>query len=130
MLSFIGKALGLVPSLISQVTSIASAISNLEIAKLNATTDVEKATIQLQINQMQARQAVLIADAQHSNLDEYIRIGFALPPMIYFGKIYLWDKVWASWPQFETPPLETNDVYVLYAVLGFFLLSTAMKIFK
>jgi hypothetical protein len=127
MLSFL---LGLVPGVFSTINSITSAISNEKIAQINATTDVEKASIQAKIDQLQSQRDVLIADSQNSNIDLWIRAGFAFPPMVYFCKIFAWDKVWASWPTFETPPMSTNDMYVVMAVLGFYFLYSTARLFK
>lgn len=127
MLSFL---LGLIPSALSTISGITSAISNAKIAQINATSDVEKAGIQAKIDQLESQRDVLIQDAQHSKLDMLVRFGFTIGPMLYFMKIFLWDKVWASWPTFETPPLETNDVYVMSACIGFFFLASTIKMFR
>ena|SRR5258708_2579750 len=127
MFSFL---LGLIPGVFSTINGITSAISNLQIAKINAATDIEKAGIQAKIDQLQSQRDVLIEDAKHSKLDQWIRAGLSIPVVLYFGKIFAWDKVWASWPTFETPPLETDDVYVVFAVLGFFFLYSTARLFR
>lgn len=116
--------------LFSTITSITNAISNAQIAKINATSVVEQATIQAKIEQLQSQRDVLIADASQSKIDLWIRAGFAVPPMLYFGKIFFWDKVYASWPDYSTPGLSNNDLYVVMAVLGFYFLYSTAKLFR
>ena len=127
MISFL---IGLLPGVFSTINSITAAISNAKIAQINATTDVEKAGIQAKIDQLQSQRDVLIADSSQSKIDLWIRAGFAFPPMVYFCKIFLWDKVWASWPTFETPPMSSYDTYVVMAVLGFYYLYSTAKLFR
>lgn len=127
MLSFL---LGLLPSAFNTINSITSAISNAKIAQINATSDVEKAVIQAKIDQLESQRDVLVADASKSKLDMFIRAGFALPPMVYFAKIFLYDKVYGSWPNFTTDPLETNNMYVVTATIGFYFLYSTVKMLR
>jgi len=122
--------LGLVPSLFTSISSITAAIANEKIAQINASTDVEKAGIQAKIDQLQSQRDVLISDSKNSKIDLWIRAGFALPPMLYFGKIFAYDKVWASWGEFSTPAISSNDLYVVMAVLGFYFLYSTAKLFR
>lgn len=120
---------GLFNSISSTITNITQAISNQKIAQINATSEIEKAKIQANIDQLQAQKDVLVADSKsgYGWIDELVRVGFALPPMIYFGKIFLWDKVYGSWPNFTTDDLSSNVLYVVLAVLGFFFVTMLKK---
>jgi phosphatidylglycerophosphatase A len=60
--------------------------------KLNAKTDQERVQADVIITQLQAQQAVLIAE-QGSWMTRWIRPAFALPFVIYDAKIIVWDKV-------------------------------------
>jgi hypothetical protein len=122
--------LGLVPSLFTSISSITAAIANEKIAQINASTDVEKAGIQAKIDQLQSQRDVLISDSKNSKIDLWIRAGFALPPMVYFAKIFLWDKVYGSWPTYNTDSIAPNNMYVVMAVLGFYFLYSTAKLFR
>lgn len=122
--------IGLLPSVFTTIGSITNAISNAKIAQINATSDVEKAGIQAKIDQLESQRDVLIADSNQSSIDLWIRAGFAIPPMVYFAKIFLWDKVYGSWPSYTTDNLSTNDVYVVLATLGFYFMYSTAKLFR
>lgn len=122
--------LALLPSVFTTISSITAAISNAKIAQINASSAEEQAAIQAKIDQLQSQRDVLIADSSQSSLDMWIRAGFAIPLMLYFGKIFAWDKVWASWPTYTTDPLETNNMWLATAVVGFYFLYSTAKIFK
>jgi hypothetical protein len=61
-------------------------------AKLNAKNETERLQADMDIAQLSARQAVLVAE-QGSWLTRWIRPAFALPFVIYDAKIVVWDKV-------------------------------------
>ena len=60
--------------------------------RLNAQNDHERIEAEKDIFQLQARQAVLVAE-QKSWLTRWIRPAFALPFIVYDFKILVWDKV-------------------------------------
>ena len=120
---------GFFSSIFSTITSVTTALTNAKIAQINATSDVEKAQIQAQIEQLQAQQNVLIANANSGLgwIDEAMRLGFALPFIVYLNKAVLWDKVWGSWPNYSTDPISDVMIYVLYAILGYLFLTLLKK---
>lgn len=120
---------GLFNSISTTINNITAAISNQKIAQINATSDVEKAKIQANIDQLQSQKDVLVADSQskYGWIDELVRAGFALPPMVYYAKLFIWDKVIGSWPNYSTDGLSDNDLYVVLAVLGFFFVTMVKK---
>lgn len=61
-------------------------------ARLKAQNDHERLEADMAIAQLQARQAVLLAE-QGSWATRWIRPAFALPFVIYDAKIIVWDKV-------------------------------------
>lgn len=87
--------------------------------KVNATNDAERIEAELQIAQLSARQAVLIAE-QGSWLTRWIRPAFALPFVIYNAKIVIWDKVlgWGT-----TDPLSPEFWQLQMIVFGAFFLT-------
>lgn len=120
---------GLFNSISTTINNITAAISNQKIAQINATSDVEKAKIQANIDQLQAQREVLIANDKSGLgwVDEALRVGFALPFVVYFNKILIWDKVIGSWPNYSTDALSTNDFYALCAILGYLFVSLLKK---
>jgi hypothetical protein len=123
---------GLFSSISSTITAITGEISNAQIAQINATSDVEKAQYAAKVSQLQAQRDVLISNSQTGIgwIDEAIRLALAIPLVCFFGKVIFWDKVYASWPSYSTEPLSAIDTNVLYAILGYLFLYSAMKIFK
>lgn len=74
------------------LSSLAGSLSRLYEAKIAAQTDKEKLEIDAQIDQLKARQLVLIAE-QGSWLTSWIRPAIAAPFAIYLWKIIVIDKV-------------------------------------
>jgi divalent metal cation (Fe/Co/Zn/Cd) transporter len=109
--------------LFGTVNSLTAAISNEKIAAITATTDAERIHSQEKVAQMQQQRDVLIADAQHSKLDLYIRSIIAIGPAGYLLKIFLWDKVLAAWTHGTTDPIDTNLWQVVMVILGFYFVS-------
>jgi len=118
-------------SLVNPLSAIVNAIANERAAYYNATTDVAKAKIQANIDALQAQRDVLIADSTSKTgwIDQVVRAGLALPFVVYFNKLIIWDKVIGSWPNYTTDGLSNNDLYALGFVLSFFFL-TSVKLFK
>ena len=71
----------------------------------------------------QQQRDVLIADAQHSKLDLYIRSLIAFGPATYILKIFLWDKVLAAWTNGTTDKIDPNLWQVVMVILGFYFVS-------
>lgn len=61
-------------------------------AKLKAKNNSERIEAEKQIAQLEARQAILIAE-QGSWMTRWIRPAFAAPFVIYDAKVIVWDKV-------------------------------------
>jgi hypothetical protein len=127
MFSFLTAIPSMLGGLFSTVNNITSAISNERIALINATTDREKIEIQERISALQAQQSVLIADASKSNIDMYVRTGFALGPMLYLLKIFIWDKVLNIWTNGSTDPLDNNLWSIVVTVVGFYFVASAAE---
>jgi hypothetical protein len=119
MLSFL---LGLIPSAFTTISSITNAISNAKIAAIQATTEEAQIAANEQVATLQARRDVLIADANQSHMDIWIRSLIAIGPSVYLAKIFIYDKVLALG---NTDPLDPNLWNVVMVVLGFYFLATA-----
>lgn len=121
--------LGLITGLAGPISSVIAKISDLKIAQVQASTDVEKIHIGAQIDEAHDRMAVLTAEAG-SRINAIIRGLLALGPMIFLWKIFVWDKVIGSFmghscfkgecSVFNTDSLDSNLWMVVTAVLGFY----------
>jgi hypothetical protein len=88
-------------------------------AKQRAATDKEKIAADERIKTLEAKRDVLVAEGG-SRLNTIMRAGFGIPPMIYLGKLYLWDKVLGFG---ATDPLSPELWNVLWTVVGFYFLD-------
>lgn len=101
------------------LSSIADKLEKAYEAKLNAATDQAKLEADQQIEQLKARQAVLIAE-QGSWLTSWIRPGIAAPFVVFLWKIIIWDKVlgWGT-----TDDLSPQIWQVFMVVVGAYFLT-------
>lgn len=74
------------------ISAIGEQLNRAYAAKLNAQNDSEKIEAEKTIAQLEARQAVLIAE-QGNWMTRWIRPAFAIPFIVYNAKILIWDKV-------------------------------------
>lgn len=127
MLGFLTFIPSLISGLFTTVQGVTQAISNEKIALINATTDREKVEIQERISSLTATQSVLVADAGRSSIDMWMRVGMALPPALYIGKIFVWDKMlgWGS-----TDGLTPQEWYLVYVAYGFYFVHSTVGLFK
>ena len=97
------------------VKQIAAAVE----ARENAKTDQERIAADERIKALQARRDVMIAEGS-TPVNSIIRALFALPVAIYYGKLFLWDKVlgWGA-----TDPLSQNMADFAQIVVGFYFLA-------
>lgn len=130
LFSFIAAIPGLLGGLFGTLNGITAAISNAQIAKINATTQQEQIHAQEVINTLQARRDVMIAESAHSNINAIMRFIVAVGPASYLLKIFLIDKTFGFLFHTATDPLDPNLWQVVMIVLGFYFLydaSTAMS---
>lgn len=107
--------------------SITDSLSQAYRDKLNAQTDEAKLDADMRIRDMETRRDIILK-AQSDNVERWVRVGFAVPFIIYNAKLILWDKVlgWGA-----TDPLSDNLAYVQMTVLsGYFVMWTAAKLRK
>ena len=121
---------GFLGSLINPLSKVATDIAKYKIAQTNATTEQEKIHAAEMVATLQARQAVLIAEASGpwGWVNPCMRFLIALGPMVVLNKIFIWDKAlgWGS-----TDRLDDRLWNVIMVVLGFYFVSTiADRVFK
>src|ERR1700722_19786691 len=120
MLALLTAIPSLISGLFGTVNGITNALANEKIAALNATTDQERVAAQERVNSLSIQRDVLVADAAHSKLDLYMRSMIAFGPACYILKIFLWDKVLATWTNGRTDPIDPNLWTVVMVILGFY----------
>lgn len=115
------KLLGLLTSLFTSFPSITRDIKEAYQAKLNAKNDQERIAADERIALLEARKTSVLA-SQSSLSERWIRIGFALPFVLYNAKLLIWDKMleWGS-----TDPLSPALTQTYWIVLGgYFIIET------
>lgn len=96
-------------------------------AKLKAANDSERIAADVRIKELEARQSSILA-AQQDRYERWVRIGFALPFVVYINKLLIWDKVLGMG---ATDPLSPMLTEVFWIVLGgYFFFWTAKAIRK
>lgn len=106
--------------LINPLSAIAREIAAADRARQEAKTDRERIMAEERIARLEAVRDVHVAEAR-SPINGLIRALFALPVALYYGKIFVWDKVLALG---KTDPLLTDDlVWVAMTIIGFYFLA-------
>jgi hypothetical protein len=107
------------------IASIGEQLNKAYQAKLAAQTDQAKMQADMDIAQLEARQAVLIAE-QGSWLTSWIRPAFALPFVLFNAKVIVWDKMlgWGATDNL-TPEFYQMEMMVMGA---YFLGRSAEKV--
>lgn len=102
---------------------LTGAIERAHRASLEAKTDSERLAQDERIKRLSARQEVILA-AQGDPVERFVRIGFALPFVIYLWKVVLWDKVLKLG---VTDPLSPELSTIMMIVLGGYFVDTAVR---
>jgi len=106
--------------LIDPISRIAGKIADYKIAAQNAQTDRERLAADERVKGLEARRDVMVAEAG-SRTNQFVRVGFALPFVIYNAKLVLWDKVLDLG---STDPLSPELYQVQLACIGFYFLHS------
>lgn len=121
--------LGLLFSLVNPIASIVGKIADAKVELAKAQTDTERVHAQERVETLQAKRDIMIAEAggPYGWVNAWIRAGFALPFVIYNGKLVLWDKVlgWGS-----TDALSTELFQIEIACISFYFLYDITSRFK
>lgn len=124
MLSSILSLLGLLPKAFDTIDNITNAIANEKIAQINATTAQAQAASEERISALQSARDVLVADAQKSSWDIWMRTIIASGPAFILCKIFFYDET-----GFGTTTIPTDSPLwtVIMVVLGFYFLHSVLK---
>lgn len=123
------SVLGSLTGLGGAIRDITASITNLQIAKVNAASDQEKAKIDADLAEAHDRRAVLIAEAG-SRINAIMRGAMALPTVILLWKLEVYDKAFGQWTGGHTDPLGDNLWKVITAVIAFYFIYDMAAKFK
>ena len=84
--------LSMLLAIIKPLSAVAIDLVSAKGRLLDAATEKERIQAEVEIQQLEGRQAVLIAE-QGSRLTSWIRPAFAFPFIVYNFKVVVWDKV-------------------------------------
>lgn len=119
--------IALITGLAGPISQAVASINNLQMAKLQASTNEDHMRIDAQIAEAHDRLMVLQAEAG-SRINAIIRGLLAFGPMVYLNKVFVFDKVVGSLlghgcnggDIFCTDPLDPNLWTVVTVVLSFY----------
>jgi len=129
--------LGWLTGLAGPISQIVGNITNLQIAKVSASTNQEKLKYDQQIAEAEDRKQILITEAGNriaGILNASMRLLLALGPMLILLKVFLWDKVIGSFmgcagsgltatvdcSTFNTDPLDLHLWAIIGGVIAFY----------
>lgn len=141
--------IGIIPSVLTFLTGLSGTvgkvsdnIKELEVKKVEASSNKEKALIDAQIAEAHDRKDVLVAEAGNrvaTMLNGTMRFAIAVGPAALIFKIFLWDKVLGSLygcraqvmaqycDRFGTDKLDTNLWAVVTAIIAFYFMYDIAK---
>ena len=106
--------------LVDPISRIAGKIADYKIAAQQASTDKERIAADERVKALEAKRDVMVAEAG-SRINQFIRVGFALPFVIYNAKLILWDK---ALDLGSTDPLSDELYQVQLTCIGFYFLHS------
>lgn len=104
------------------IKAIGSELRQARLDQLNADNDEQRIAAEVRQQELEAQRSVILA-AQSDRFERWVRIGFALPFLVYLWKLLLWDKVLGLGVTDPLSPMLTEVFWIVLA--GFFLVSTA-----
>ena len=106
--------------LINPLTRVAELIAKDRIASRDAKTDQERIAADERVKALEAKRDVMVAEAG-SRINQFIRVGFALPFVLYNAKLIIWDKILNLG---STDALSDELYQVQLACIGFYFLHS------
>lgn len=105
------------------LSQISSDLKEAYQSKLNAANDAERIASDERINLLEARKSTILA-AQSDPVERWVRLGFALPCIVYVNKLIIWDKVLSLG---VTDPLSSDLNQLFWVIIGGYFLDTTIK---
>lgn len=111
------------------IGSITSKIADAYLAKQNATTDREKIAADERIRTLEAKRAVMVAEAG-SRINAIMRAALAAPVAVILWKIFIYDKALGQWTHGTTDALSPELWNVVMVVVGFYFIYETARVFR
>lgn len=105
------------------LSSISEDLKEAYQSKLSAQTSAEKVASDERINLLEARKSVILA-SQSDPIERLVRIGFAIPFVLYTWKLIVWDKI-LGWG--VTDGLSSDLTQLMWVVVGGYFLDVTIK---
>ena len=112
--------------LINPLGRIADKIADMQVRLAAEKNDAARVALEGELGVLNARKDVILA-AQADPMERWVRIGFALPFVLYIWKLVVWDKLlgWGA-----TDGLSADLWAILYIVLGGYFVDTVVRRIK
>ena len=118
--------LGFLLGLINPLGRIADKIADMQVRLAAEKNDAARVALEGELATLTARKDVILA-AQADPMERWVRIGFAVPFVLYIWKLVLWDKL-LGWG--VTDNLSADLWAILYIVLGGYFVDTVVRRIK
>ena len=109
------------------LTQISTDLKEAYQSKLNAKNDSERIASDERINLLEARKTTILA-AQSDPVERFVRIGYALPMVVYVNKLVIWDKVLGLGNTDNLSPDLWNVFFIILG--GYFIDNVVRKVMK
>lgn len=118
--------LGFLLGLINPLGRITEQLAAAYVQRSNAQTEQQRIAAEERISTLEARKSVIL-QAQSDPMERWVRIGFALPFILYLWKLVIWDKLlgWGA-----TDDLSADLWAISYIVLGGYFVDTVVRRLK
>jgi hypothetical protein len=117
--------MGWLLGLFNPLSAIADKLAQAYVQKTNAQTEQQRIAAEERIVSLEAQRDVVLK-AQSDPMERWVRIGFALPFILYIWKLVIWDKLLGYG---ATDGLSSDLWNILYIVLGGYFLDTVARRF-
>lgn len=114
---------GFLLSLINPFGQIVDKIADVKVRLAEEQNSQRRIALEEELAHLEARKDVIL-QAQSDPMERWVRIGFALPFILYIWKLVIYDKLlgWGA-----TDDLSTNLWSILWIVLGGYFVDVAIK---
>lgn len=113
----------LVGLLTGPLTAISNDLKEAYQSKLNAKNDAERIAADERITLLEARKSIILA-AQSDPAERWLRIGLAVPVVLYVNKLFIWDKL-LGWG--VTDNLSPELWQFFWIIVGGFFIDASIK---
>ena len=125
IIAAVGGLGSLVAGFLNPIAKITGQLSNAKIAAIGAKTEEERIAANERVATLQAKRDLMVSQPPAGKLiDAMVRLSFALPFIVYNGKLLIWDKVMARG---ATDGLSAELLHIEMIIVGFYFLHWLTK---